>query len=147
MGSGRNFWHVLFVEFRLRFIQYILNYILPHVIHTAFAIYSSQLIQLPPALQQTHPCVLVLPTLFELRGGRFFVACSAGFSPFCDSFFFFFFTRKKGGDPGPPAPSGPYQASYIETDSFVKILIKHAVCSCSRFLRHYYQRIIRGLVL
>ena len=67
-------------------------------------------------------------------------------------FFFFFYAKKGGGDPGPPGPSprsasGPYQASYIETDSFVKILIKHAVCSCSRFLRHYYQRIIRGLVL
>ena len=40
-----------------------------------------------------------------------------------------------------------YQASYIEADSFVKILIKPAVCNCSRFLRHYYQRNIRGLIL
>ena len=39
MGSGRIFWHVFFMEFRLRFIQYILNYILPHVIHIAFTIY------------------------------------------------------------------------------------------------------------
>ena len=29
-----------------------------------------------------------------------------------------------------------YQASFIETDSFVKILMKPAVCNCSSFLRH-----------
>ena len=40
-----------------------------------------------------------------------------------------------------------YQASYIEADFFVKILIKPAVCNCSRFLRHYYRRNIRGLIL
>ena len=149
MGSGRIFWHALFIEFRLRFIQFILNYILPHVIHTAFAIYhltahTASSSSPTDASLCTCPCDSVWA-----KGGPVFCRLPCRLFSFCDSCFF---TRKKRGAPGPPGPSprsasGLYQASYIETDSFVKILIKPAVCSCSRFLRHYYQRIIRGLVL
>ena len=149
MGSGKIFWHVFFIEFRLRFIQYILNYILPHVIHTAFAIYHFT----APTASSSSPADASLCTCpcdsVWAKGGPVFCRLPCRLFSFLR---FLFFHAKKGGAPGPPGPSPRsasdlYHASYIETDSFVKILIKPAVCSCSRFFRHYYQRIIWGLVL